>query len=99
MYYVISKSTDLRCLDTQIKKFTSIVAAKRYASIGQGKFTHKNPKEANNYHHTYNYVYELTGRINKKDKIFKDKGSPTYPKTYNDNLAEYIRTYGIELSN
>lgn len=52
MYYVISKSTDLCCPNTEVKKFTNLRSAERYASIGNGDFTYENPREAKNYHHT-----------------------------------------------
>ena len=52
MYYVISKSTDLRCPNAEVKKFINLRSAERYASIGNGDFTYKNPREAKNYHHT-----------------------------------------------
>ena len=97
MYYVISKSTDLRCPNTEIKKFSNLRSAERYASIGNGDFTYENPKEAKNYHHTFKHIYQLSGRINKKDMIFKESGSSYYPRGYVDNLAYYIEKYGEEL--
>ena len=97
MFYVICQSTDMRCPMTRIKKFTSLRAAKKYAEIGNGKYTYDNPEEAMNWHHTFNSVCELKGRINKKDSIFKDKGSSFYPRYYEDNLAYYIREYGYKI--
>ena len=39
-----------------------------------GSFTYVDPKGARNYHHNFRYGYELSGRIDKKDPIFKDLG-------------------------
>lgn len=44
MYYVISQSTDLRSPNTVVKKFTSIIAAKKWAKIDNGKYTYSDPE-------------------------------------------------------
>ena len=95
MYYGVEQSTDMRNKQTQIKKFTSKRSLEKWMQ-NSGNFTHSDPVAARNYHHTYRYGYELIGRVNKKDPIFKDKGSSTYPRTNNDNLALYLYSYGKE---
>lgn len=99
MYYGVSQSTDMRCKNTIIKKFTSINALKKWLSYGSGNYTYGDPDAARNYHHTFKYGYELSGRMDKKNSIFKDKGSPTYPRYEADNVAIYLSTYGKEITN
>ena len=97
MYYGISQSTDLRSPNTEVKKFTSKKAALSWQAIGNGAYTYGDPRGARNYHHTFNRVYELCGRIDKKHPIFKDCGSRDYPRNNLDNLAYYIYKYGHEV--
>lgn len=97
MYYVISQSTDLRSPNTVVKNFTSIIAAKKYAKLGNGEYTYSDPEAARNWHHTFKEVYHLKGRINKKDPIFNDRGTTCYPRCYADNLAYYIEKYGEKI--
>ena len=97
MYYVISQSTDLRCPLTKIRKFTSLNAAVRFAGMGNGEYTYKNPEAARNWHHTFNEIWELKGRINRKDPIFQDRGTSCYPRNDDDNLASYIQKHGFEV--
>lgn len=96
MFYGIEASTDLRCKNTVIKKFSSKESLMKWLSSGGGDFTCSDPVAANNWHHTFRHGYELLGRIDKKDKIFSDTGTSTYPRNYNDNLAAYIHKYGYE---
>lgn len=71
MYYVISKSTDLRCPNTEVKKFTNL----------------RNEELSS---HIYKHIYQLTGRINKKDKI--SKNTPIYTHLdLRDKLIRRIR--------
>lgn len=98
MYYGVSQSTDMRCKNTIIKKFTSKKALQKWLSFGSGKYTYDDPELAQNYHHTFKYGYELTGRIDKNHQIFKDKGSPTYPRYESDNIAHYLATYGRQVN-
>ena len=93
MIYGIEQSTDLRNKQTVIKKFTSITAANKWASISGG-FTHKDPKEAKNYHHTYRRLFKLSGRIDRKAEEFKERGTSTYPLNDEDRLANYVYRYG-----
>jgi hypothetical protein len=97
MFYGVEQSTDKRCPNTVIKKFTSIRSLKKWMEFS-GRFTHENPEFAMNWHHTYRMGYYLNGRINKKDKIFSDKGSRTYPRSLNDNIDMYLYVYGVEVS-
>ena len=97
MYYGIFQSTDLRDRRTQIKKFSSLKAALKWKAQGNGQFTYDDPDAARNHHHSFKYVYEYIGRINKKDVIFMYNGTPTYPCTENDKLATYISKYGTEI--
>lgn len=96
MYYGVEKSTDMRDKRTVIKKFSSKTALLKWMK-NSGGFTHDDPESARNYHHTFREGYELNGRINKKDKIFNNRGTPTYPRNYNDNLASYLYVYGVEI--
>ncbi len=41
---------------------------------------------------------ELRGRVDKKHPIFRDRGTPTYPRGDADNLANYLFTYGKEIA-
>lgn len=97
MYYVISQSTDLRCPRTVVKKFPSLASARREARIGSGEFTCRDPEAARNWHHTYKKIWELKGRVNRKDKIFSDRGTSCYPRCDADNLASYIQRHGHEV--
>lgn len=98
MFYGISQSTDMRCKNTIVKKFTSERALKRWLGYGSGNYTYEDPEQARNYHHTFKYGYEFHGRVDKKDPIFKDFGSSTYPRTTNDNLASYIYQHGRKIT-
>lgn len=94
MYYGISQSTDLNHPHTVVKKFTSLRAAHAWAKIGNGDYTYKDPEVAKNWHVTLKEVWEIHGRINKKDPIFQKRGTPCYPRSDAYNLADYIMTYG-----
>ncbi len=96
MYYGVEQSTDLRCPNTIIKKFTSIVSLKKWM-INSGKFTHSNPELARNYHHNIRYGYKYFGRIDKRHEIFKDYGSRDYPQNDLDRLARYLYVFGKEI--
>lgn len=97
MYYGVFQSTDLRDRRTQIKKFSSLKAALKWKEIDNGLFTHDDPDAARNHHHSFKYIYEYHGRIDKKDKIFQYNGTSTYPCTENDKLATYLYKYGTEI--
>ena len=62
-----------------------------------GIYTYDNPEAERNWHHTFRYGYEYHGRIDKKDDIFKDSGTSTYPRSFNDNLSSYLYKYGHEI--
>lgn len=96
MIYGVEQSTDQRCKQTKIKKFTSKIAANKWAKHS-GNYTHDDPESARNYHHTFRSLYDYSGRINKKDDIFKDNGSRDYPRSEADKLAHYLWKYGIEI--
>lgn len=96
MYYGIEQSTDMRDKRTVIKKFSSKASLIKWMK-NSGGFTYDDPESARNYHHTFREGYELKGRVDKKDKIFMDRGSPTYPRSDNDNLANYLYVYGVEI--
>jgi hypothetical protein len=88
----------MRCPDTKVKKFTSKTQLEKWMLVS-GDFTHTDPAAARNYHHTFRYGFEYSGRINKKDPIFKDRGSPTYPRNENDNLYSFLYQYGRKVEN
>ena len=96
MFYGVEQSTDLRCPNTVIKRFSSINALRKWME-NSGGFTHSDPERMMNYHHTFRYGYELKGRIDRKDSIFKDTGSPTYPRNDAYNLSSYLWKYGTEV--
>lgn len=93
MYYGVEQSTDLRNKQTVIKKFSSNKGLLNWMQ-NSGNFTYPDPESARNYHHTYRYGYILLGRIDKKDPIFKDFGTRTYPNNYEDQIATYLYKYG-----
>lgn len=97
MIYGVEQSTDLHYPKVVIKKFTSVSAAKKWQETKNGKFTYSDPEGARNYHHTFRYIFELQGRIDKKNKIFKNEGSRDYPKTYNDQVFDYLCKCGKEI--
>ena len=97
MFYGIEQSTDSRNQRTRIEKFRSETALRKWMGVNNGGFTYGDPDSARNHHRTFRYGYELDGRIDKKDDIFKDTGTSTYPRTNSDNLATYIRRHGWEV--
>lgn len=96
MFYGIEQSTDMRCPRTVVKKFTSESSLKKWLT-NSGNFTYSDPDAARNHHRSFRYGYWLDGRINKKDEIFSYNGTTTYPRSEVDNLATYIRHYGLEI--
>lgn len=96
MFYGIEQSTDMRRPRTVVKKFTSENALRKWMAVSGG-FTYSDPECARNHHRSFRGGYELSGRIDKSDKIFKSYGTRDYPKNDTDNLAGYIQKYGREL--
>ena len=96
MLYGIEQSTDMRCPRTVVKKFTSENALRKWIA-GGGGFTYADPEGARNHHRSFRSGHELSGRIDKNDKIFKSYGTRDYPKNDTDNLAFYIQKHGREL--
>lgn len=97
MFYGVKQSTDLRDRQTEVKKFKTEAALKKWLSYGSGNFTHDDPESERNYHHSFKSGYELQGKMNKKDKIFLRLGTSTYPLSYNDKVAHYLYVYGREV--
>lgn len=99
MYYGIEQSTDLRCPNTVVKKFTSRKAAIAWkdAPGKSGRTTYGDPEGARNWHHTFRHVYELRGRVDRKSSVFKDRGTSTYPRNDADNMATYLYIAGNEV--
>lgn len=98
MYYGVEQSTDFRDRQTIIKKFGNKNVLLNWMKIS-GNFTHDDPESVRNWHHTFRYGYQYFGRIDKKDPIFKDFGTHTYPNSYNDQVATYLYKYGEEVKN
>ena len=98
MIYGVEQSTDIRERRTKIVKFKSEASARKWKQTKSGNFTYDNPEEARNYHKTFRELYILDGKIDKKDSIFHQQGTSTYPRSYEDNLAMYIWKYGKELA-
>lgn len=99
MLYVVTYSTDLRCKQTKIRKFTSKKRALEFAKSNSGDFTYDNPELEKNYHHTFSKVYDYPGRIDMK-WIKKEMGyaTSTYPCTENDAIHSYLYKYGLEIN-
>jgi len=97
MLYGIEQSTDMRCPRTVVKKFTSKATLLKWVNCG-GNYTFNDPEGARNFHRSFRAAYELSGRINKSDPIFKDRGSRDYPRNATDNLASYIFKNGLQIT-
>lgn len=100
MIYGIEHSTDMRSRRTQIRKFETLTAARRWVENQPKRFTHDNPYLEQNYHHTLRTLYEFEGRVDKKDPIFKQGDTmrhSVYRPSFNDMLAQYIHQYGREI--
>lgn len=98
MYYGVEQSTDQRNRNTVIRKFTTVEKAIAWKLKGSGDFTYNDPEAARNWHHTFRDVYELQGKIDKKDNVFKNYGTCTYPMDKNSQLALYLWQYGREIN-
>jgi hypothetical protein len=96
MFYGVEQSTDQRNLHTVIKKFSSKGNLLKWMKTSGG-YTHDDPDGAQNHHHTFRYGYEYQGRVDTKNKIFKDCGTSCYPRTPEDNLFLYLYKYGSEI--
>lgn len=97
MYYGVEQSTDQRCPRTVIKKFTGKRALLKWMEKSGG-LTYADPVGARNYHHTFRYGYELSGRVDRKDAIFQDRGSNSYPRNDADNMASYLYWYADKVN-
>jgi len=87
MFYGVEKSTDMRDPRTKVKPFRNEKALKKWM-MGGGGFTHENPDEARNHHHTLRYGYNLPGGLPRK--IEKPLSSPDYPRTMEDGKEDYL---------
>jgi len=97
MFYGFKRSTDMRDTNTKVAKFKSKDQLLQWMGIDNGKLTHDDPVAARNYHHDFKYGFELEGKVDKKDAIFKERGSTTYPLYENDLLYLYVSKHGIEI--
>ncbi len=93
MYYGVEQSTDMRDHRTVIKKFAR-ESPLRVWMQNSGGFTYGDPEGAQNFHHTFRYGYRLDGRIDMRDRVFKNLGTPTYPVSRNDQIATYLFKHG-----
>jgi hypothetical protein len=96
MFYGVEQSTDMREPRTVIKKFSSKVKLLKWMETSGG-FTYDDPVGARNHHHTFRHGYEYQGRVDTKDKSFKDYGTSCYPRNSEDNLASFLYKYGTEI--
>jgi len=100
-YAVISWSTDLRCPDSKVRILRSKRAALAIKASGNsGGYTYENPDLAHNWHRTFINVYELPVGVRLPSvkalrKEAKKASSPTYPRSWEDMLADYIRRVGV----
>jgi len=102
-YAVISRSTDLRCPNSKVR----ILRSKRNAlaikaSGNSGDYTYEDPAIARNWHRTFINVYELPAGVRLPSvkalkKEAKKASSPTYPRSWEDILADYIRRVGVKI--
>lgn len=96
MYYGIEQSTDMRNRKTVIRKFSTESKLKKWME-GGGGYTYGDPDSARNHHRSFREGYILNGRVDKKDPIFKDRGTRDYQRCHDDNLASYIMRNGVEV--
>ena len=97
MFYGIEQSTDMRCHRTVVKKFSSKKALIAWMQ-GGGGFTYADPDAARNHHRSFRTGYEFTGRIDRKNYIFGQRGTSCYPRNDADNLAIYLSSFGDEVT-
>lgn len=93
MFYGVIQSTDMRCRNTKVIKFSGRKALITWINAG-GEFAHENPEEEQNCHRNIRYVYKLAGRVNRKDAVFSCFAGGVYAKTQEDRLADYLYKYG-----
>lgn len=103
MYFGVEQSTDSRCKNTIIVKFAKNEKEKMkkwYNSEKNGRFTYTDPESAQNFHHTFRYIYEYDGYLifskTEIDKIRKSATS-TYPIDINDAKVDIIKEHCILL--
>lgn len=104
MFYGIEHNTDLRCLDTKVKKFRSKKSAMDWKSGGgglafPGAATNDIPVSQQNWHHRIRKVYEMpTGWRPPSKKILSKMAlidsTPTYMRYSIDAMASVIRASG-----
>ena len=96
MYFGVEQSTDSKCKNTVIIKFSENEKEKMkkwYNSEENGRFTYSVPIEAQNFHHTLRYIYEYDGYLTFNKKlidIMKNKGTSMYPIEIEDAKAMII---------
>lgn len=97
MFYGVEESTDMRCPQTKIVKFTSESGLKKWMQARQGTFTYDDPEVAKNYHKTFRKGYDYQGRIKKADVEKLVKSTPTYPRCYEDGLSLFLHLNAKEV--
>lgn len=107
MIYGIDQTTDLRDLDTRIKKFTSKKAALIWKSQSGGYAWVGAADEdiapsQQNWHRRFRHIYETKNwRPPSKKKLYElaiRDSSSTYPRNSLDILASLISNNGIEIT-
>lgn len=93
MFYGVIQSTDMRCRNAKVIKFSGRNALITWINAG-GEFTHENPEEAQNYHRNIRHGYKLSGRVNRKDAVFSCFAGGVYAKTQEERLVDYLNKYG-----
>lgn len=96
MYYGIEQSTDMRDRRTAVRKFSSLSGLQKWIK-NSARFTHDDPAGANNFHRTFRSGFELDGRIDKTDPIFKGRGTSAYPLSAETKKARHISQYVKEI--
>ena len=90
MFYGVENSTDMRDRRYVIKKFSSESGLRKWVrETGKsGRMTHDNPEEA------FRQGYEMIGRVNKKDPIWKLQTARTYSMDDSQRMYNYLHVYG-----
>ncbi len=101
MIYGIEQSTDMRCPQTVIAKFTSRRSAMRW--LEPARLTHGEDAETvQNFHHTLRTAYEMPVGFRLPSpkqlsvRAFKNSSS-AYPRNSRDIIASIVRAAGTKV--
>ena len=107
MFYGVEQTTDQRCPDTKIKKFTSLKQALKWRSNSggyawPGAARNDIPGPLRNFHHRLREVYEMPRGWRKPsskqlNKEAWERSTSMYPRSSNEILASIFFRKGIEI--